>query len=669
MEETNIEDSVQSDPVEVSGDKSTENVSNEPFKKPQLIIGPQRGKNVTGKNRICRGIEEPGPIKQTQSEIEENDHKEKQSDENSSLKPNKDQTSNKPPSKIPPLPYIEPEWGGLPSREYKLEELKNGTIVKTLDLTLRSFHVFGRLENCDIPMLHPTVSRYHAVLQYRAVADEENDIGFYIYDLGSSLGTFHNKQKVKPKIFVRVKVGHMVKIGCSTRMFILQGPEEDEEPESELSVTELRQQHKERLAALEAEKLRLEAAEEERLKMEEEKGIDWGMGEDADEETDLTENPYASTLNEDLYLEDPKKTLRGWFEREGEELVYDVEEKGFGHYICRIELPVDNGGGGNLVAEASVKGKKKEAVIQAALEACRLLDRQGLLRQSTHESKKRAAKDWEAVDFYDSDEDNFLDRTGQIEKKRQKRMAQTGKLETEVETYDTLREKYEKLVKELENTEHRLSDMLNMATHSEAGRGSGETDDELDNYMKNLSQTPADKIQIKKTKDEVARLRVEEGRLRKLVNLAKPTELPKLEPFVVKPSKEKKKELPQGSIGKRLVKKRRGPQMALPLETTRQSMNEAEEEFEEDEEEEITEKKVGGKVRIEDETIQPEQEDPVDEVEIKKKKNRPDNRNRHKRKHQPPQKVDEEDYSNCTWTPPVGQTGDGRTSLNDKLGY
>lgn len=102
----------------------------------------------------------------------------------------------------PEIPYKVPKWSGeTPTESYSFEVLKNGVIVDQVEsLQAKPYWMIGRLplaSGVDITAAHPTVSRFHAVLQYKdstTAQEGENDVqcGWFIYDLGELI------QPVKP---------------------------------------------------------------------------------------------------------------------------------------------------------------------------------------------------------------------------------------------------------------------------------------------------------------------------------------------------------------------------------------------------------------------------------------------------------------------------------------
>merc|ERR1712029_397056 len=134
-------------------------------------------------------------------------------------------------------------------------------------------------------------------------------------------------------------------------------------------------------------------------------------------------------------------------------------------------------------------------------------------------------KKWEDDDFYDSDEDEFLDRTGDIEMKRKKRMKLAGVTTDTIETYDSLTKKVEEVEKEQKELEIRLNEVLKQKAAAEQN----ESENDLDKYMADLKKGQnVNKEVVSKLKLRQKELSTEKERLVKLINIAKPTHMPEL---------------------------------------------------------------------------------------------------------------------------------------------
>jgi smad nuclear-interacting protein 1 len=128
------------------------------------------------------------------------------------------------------LKYHEPSEARKPSPrdQWKLFVFKDGDIVDTIDLSSRSCWLVGReMAVVDLPAEHPSISKQHAVIQFRYTekrsefGDKVGKVKPYLIDLESANGTRLNDEKVPESRYLELRDKDMVQFGQSTREYVI----------------------------------------------------------------------------------------------------------------------------------------------------------------------------------------------------------------------------------------------------------------------------------------------------------------------------------------------------------------------------------------------------------------------------------------------------------------
>ncbi|KAF9433416.1 Kanadaptin [Entomortierella beljakovae] len=405
-----------------------------------------------------------------------------------------------PSINAPPLKYQKPPWSGYPNQQFFFEVIKNGIIVEKIKAPEKEFLVIGRLPMCDLEMEHPSLSRYHAIVQFKSNGE------CFIYDLNSSHGTKLNKNKIPPGMHVSLKPGDQLRFGESSRIYLFQteDQEDQEEEERKLVAAMIEKQNK--------------SKSERRGQEEEEEFNSWGMREDAVEEEDDDEDGMADSgmrraVDPDAYYrKDPKKALRNYLEGRGYSCEYEVEEDGPGHareYTARIRLPIETAMG--PVYGHAVSGRRRDAERDCALDACIQLDSRGMLGTKSSNDGPIQTKSKKVERSDDDDDDDFYDRT-------EKKKSHTTKKEQKAETHESLLEKSKTLKEDMAILEVKINEYDAIA----AKKKELETSGDLDAYMAFLEKSGGDSKA--RMQQNLAAMKREEKKLKQLIEYTKPVD-------------------------------------------------------------------------------------------------------------------------------------------------
>ena len=109
----------------------------------------------------------------------------------------------------------------------ELQPEEDAQLLDILHISKQSAYLFGREKKiADIHVEHPSLSKQHAVLQYRAVPDK-NDPEMkvkckpYLMDLQSTNGTFINGIQLEGARYYELRKGDVITLGASTREYVL----------------------------------------------------------------------------------------------------------------------------------------------------------------------------------------------------------------------------------------------------------------------------------------------------------------------------------------------------------------------------------------------------------------------------------------------------------------
>jgi len=109
----------------------------------------------------------------------------------------------------------------------KDDDSNSGELLQVMHIGKQSAYLFGRERKvADIPVDHPSLSKQHCVLQYRALPDKNDREQTlrckpYMMDLGSTNGTFINGIRIDDARYYELRKGDVITLGASSREYVL----------------------------------------------------------------------------------------------------------------------------------------------------------------------------------------------------------------------------------------------------------------------------------------------------------------------------------------------------------------------------------------------------------------------------------------------------------------